>query len=188
MKRIDIIAAGLKTQFGFIVPEEVFFVEFKTLADISALMGESDCYTYSHGSSHDTYDLMALYKGKEPIIFENAFRHRSGANHEPDTTTEGDDLDKFLHNNLNAECFLLHHSHSASWEDDNCNVEDLFVIIPSEREKRKFLFTLEKQYRDFVAGINKELFGHAGDDNFVSVLVPVEKKDAIFELMKEGGA
>jgi len=182
MREKDIIITGLKIHFKLHILD-ANHVEFKRLAEITELMGEDDYYSYSGGKSHSTYSLIALY-GSRQELFENTVHHRSGSNHEPDTTNEGEDLEVFLHNHLDADCFLLHYSHSASWESDDQDEETLYVVIPSEREKRKFLFTIRKQYMKFVGKINKELLGHAGDDDHISVLVPVEKKNDILKLIE----
>jgi len=184
MREKDIIIAGLKSQFEIDLPE-VYRVEFKRLTEVQELMGDDDSYDYCDGGSHDTYSLIAVYHDGRQESFKNTSHCRYAANHEPDVTDEGDDLDDFLRGNLNADCFLLHYSHSASWEDDEQDEEILYVIIPSEREKRKFLFTARNQYQEFVNGINKELFGHAGDDDYISVLVPVNKREEILKLLEE---
>lgn len=188
MEKKDIIIAGLEAQFGIgVVPPEVYHVEFKGLSEMTELMKDDDSYSYCDGGSHDTYALVALYEDGKEKLFKNASRQRYGANHMPDTVEEGEDWDEFLMANLSAGCFLIHHSYSASWEDENQNVEDLFVIIPNEREKRKFLFTIKKKYQEFVDGINRDLFGHAGEDEYISVLVPVSRKDEVIRFIESSG-
>jgi len=183
MREKDVILAGLKAQFGIEFPE-VYFVEFKRLTEVPKLMGEDDHYSYCDGSSHDTYLLTAIYGKERRESFHNTSHNRYAANHERNTTDEGGDLDEFLRGNLGADCFLIHYSHSASWEDADQDEETLFVIIPSAREKRKFLFAVRKQYREFVNKINLALLEHAGEDKYVSVLIPVEKKDEIMKLIQ----
>ena len=130
-----------------------------------------DQYTWSSGGSLDTYRFAAVFENGKVVSYKNGSHWASGCNHEPDTETHADDWHVFLKETHEAS-FYFYYTYGYGDGDDWNTVN---IYFQSERKKRRMAWAIHEAYKKIIAEINTLLDSHAGDDEYISKLVPVSR-------------